>query len=133
MPKPEDCRYMKSHEWVAVDGGVATVGVSDHAQKEITDVVYVEPPKVGRVVKQGEACAVIESVKAAFDIYAPVAGEVTAVNETLAKDPGIVNRSPHEDGWLFKLKPSKAGEEKSLMDLKGYEEFLQSPAANAGH
>ena len=98
-----------------------------------TDVVYAELPKLGRKVAQGEACAVIESVKAAFDIYAPISGEVIAVNEVLAKDPALVNRSPQEEGWLFKLKPSKPGEENSLMDFAKYQEFLKSPAANAGH
>jgi glycine cleavage system H protein len=124
---------MKSHEWVSVEGGTASVGVSDHAQHEISDVVYAELPKIGRKVAQGEACAVIESVKAAFDIYAPVSGEVVAVNEVLAKDPALVNRSPLEEGWLFKVKPSKPGEESSLMDFAKYQEFLKSPAANAGH
>ncbi|MBI3552301.1 MAG: glycine cleavage system protein GcvH [Elusimicrobia bacterium] len=130
MPKPESCKYMKSHEWVCVEGGTASVGVSDHAQHEITDVVYVELPKLGRKVAQGEAISVIESVKAAFDIYAPVSGEVVAVNEALTKDPALVNRSPHEEGWLFKLKPSKPGEENGLMDFAKYQEFLQSPAAH---
>jgi glycine cleavage system H protein len=134
MPKPESCRYMKSHEWVSVNAGEASVGISDHAQKEITDVVYVELPKLGRKVVQGEACSVIESVKAAFDIYAPVSGEVIAVNEALAKDPGLVNRSAHEEGWLFKIKPGKPGEEAGLMDFAKYQEFLKSPAAHgAGH
>jgi len=134
MPKPESCRYMKSHEWVAVEGASATVGVSEHAQKEITDVVYVELPKVGRKVTQGEAISVIESVKAAFDIYAPVSGEVIAVNDKLTADPGLVNRSAHEDGWLFKIKPSKPDEAAGLMDFAKYQEFLASPAAHgAGH
>lgn len=134
MSKPESCRFMKSHEWVSVEGGAASVGISDHAQKEITDVVYVEPPKLGRKVAQGEAVAVIESVKAAFDIYAPLSGEVVAINEALAKDPAVVNRSPHDEGWLFKLKPSKPDEAASLMDFAQYQEFLKSPAAHgSGH
>ncbi len=134
MPKPESCKYMKSHEWVSLNGGTALVGISDHAQKEITDVVYVELPKLGRKVAQGEACSVIESVKAAFDIYAPVSGEVVAVNEALAKDPGLVNRSAQEEGWLFKIKPGKPDEASGLMDFTQYQEFLKSPAAHgAGH
>lgn len=133
MTKPEKCRFMKSHEWVAVEGGTATVGISDHAQHEITDVVFVDLPKVGRQIKQGENICVIESVKAAFDIYAPVSGEVAAVNDAVSKDPALVNREPHDGGWLFKLKPSKPGEESSLMDWKQYQEFIKSPAANAGH
>lgn len=131
MAKPSDCRFMKSHEWVALEGGTAIVGVSDHAQHEITDVVFVEPPKVGRKVKQGEAVAVVESVKAAFDIYAPVSGEVAAVNEAVVKDPALVNRDPHGEGWLFKIKPSNPAEAQSLMDWAGYQEFVKT--ANAGH
>lgn len=130
MPKPEKARYAKSHEWVVVEGGQAVVGISDHAQSEITDVVFVELPKVGRQVKQGEACAVVESVKAAFDIYAPVSGEIVAVNEAVSKDPAIVNRAPHEDGWLFKLKPAKPAEADGLMDFKAYQEFVKSAAAH---
>ena len=132
MPKPESCRYMKSHEWVASEGAVATVGVSDHAQHEISDVVFVELPKIGRQVKQGEAVSVIESVKAAFDIYAPVSGEVVAVNEAVVKDPALVNRAPHDDGWLFKIKPSKPAETATLMDWKQYQDFVRSAAAH-GH
>ena len=132
MPKPENCRYMKSHEWCVLEGGTALVGVSDHAQKEISDVVFVELPKVGRKVKQGESCSVIESVKAAFDIYAPVSGEIAAVNEALTKDPGLINRSAHDEGWMFKIKASKPGEAETLMDWKAYQEFTASAAAH-GH
>ena len=132
MPKPENCRFMKSHEWVSVEGATATVGVSDHAQHEISDVVFVELPKVGRQVKQGEPVSVIESVKAAFDIYAPVSGEVTAVNEAVTKDPALVNRSSQEEGWLFKLKPSNPKEAEGLMDWAKYQEFVKS-AASSGH
>lgn len=131
MAKPQDCRFMKSHEWMALEGGTAVVGVSDHAQHEITDVVFVEPPKKGRQVKQGEAVAVVESVKAAFDIYAPVSGEVVASNEAVVKDPALVNRDPHGEGWLFKLKPSNPAEAQSLMDWAKYQEFVKT--ANAGH
>jgi glycine cleavage system H protein len=133
MTDPKNSRYMKSHEWVSLEGGTATVGISDHAQHEITDVVFVDLPKVGRQVKHGENVCVIESVKAAFDIYAPIAGEITAVNEAVVKDPALVNREPHGGGWLFKLKPSKPGEESSLMDWNKYQEFIKSPAAHAGH
>jgi glycine cleavage system H protein len=129
MMKPENCRYMKTHEWVAVEGGTATVGISDHAQHEITDVVFFEPPKVGRQLKKGEPCAVIESVKAAFDIYAPLSGEVIAVNESVGKDPALVNRSPHEEGWLFKLKPSAPDEASALMDHAQYQQFIKTTAA----
>ena len=133
MADPASCRYMKSHEWVSLNQeGTGLVGISDHAQHEITDVVFVELPKVGRKVKQGEACSVIESVKAAFDIYAPLSGEISAVNENVVKDPALVNRAPHEEGWLFQIKPSKSDEASTLMDHKQYQEFVKS-AANAGH
>ncbi len=132
MAKPESCRYQKSHEWVSLDGGTAVVGLSDHAQKEITDVVFVELPQVGRALKAGDPCGVVESVKAAFDIYAPVSGEVAEVNEKVAADPSLVNRSPHEEGWLFKLKGVSADEVAKLMDFAQYQEFLKT-AGDASH
>lgn len=128
MPEPENCRYMKSHEWIHVEGGEATVGVSDHAQHEITDVVFVDLPKPGRKAAQGEAVAVVESVKAAFDIYAPAAGEVSAVNPALAADPALVNREPHGAGWLFKLKGVDSKQVESLMTLAQYQDFLKTSA-----
>lgn len=130
MLDPKTLKYMKSHEWIAADG---TVGISDHAQKEITDVVFVEPPKVGRKVKQGEPCAVVESVKAAFDIYAPMSGEIVAANPDPAKDPAIVNREPYGKGWLFKIKASAPAESSALMDQAAYEQFLASEAAHGSH
>ena len=133
MPKPENCRFTKTHEWVCIEGGAAVVGVTDHAQHEITDIVFVEPPKPGRQVKAGESCCVVESVKAAFDIYAPIAGEVTALNEVVTKDPAVVNRSPMEQGWLFKMKPANPGEANKLMDWGAYQEFLKTAEAHAGH
>jgi len=132
MAKPESSRYMKSHEWAAEEGGSITVGVSEHAQKEISDVVFVELPKVGRKVKQGEAVAVIESVKAAFDIYSPVTGEIAAVNDAVVKDPALVNREPHAGGWLFKVK-GQAAELQALMDWKAYQDFVKSAAGSSGH
>ncbi|MCX5796642.1 MAG: glycine cleavage system protein GcvH [Elusimicrobia bacterium] len=133
MPKPENCRFTKTHEWICLEGGAAVVGVTDHAQHEITDIVFVEPPKPGRQLKAAEACCVVESVKAAFDIYAPVAGEVTAANEAVTKDPAVVNRSPMEQGWLFKMKPTLAGEINKLMDWNAYQAFLNTAEAHAGH
>lgn len=133
MVNPNSCRFMKSHEWAHVHGDAATVGISDHAQHEITDVVFVEMPKVGRKVKQGEACSVIESVKAAFDIYAPISGEILAVNEAVAKDPGLVNRSPYDNGWLFKIKPDNPEDSAKLMDHKQYQEFIKSVTAHGSH
>ncbi len=128
MANPDGCRFMKSHEWVALEGSSATVGISDHAQHEITDVVFVELPKVGRAVKQGESCAVVESVKAAFDIYAPISGEIVEVNPALGGEPGLVNQSPYEKGWFFKLKASDPGEAKSLMSHTEYQAFAKNGA-----
>ncbi len=130
MIDPKTLRYQKSHEWLSEDG---TVGISDHAQKEITDVVFVEPPKVGRKVKQGEACCVVESVKAAFDIYAPVSGEIVAVNAEAAKNPAVLNSEPYGKGWLFKIKAAMPREADSLMDAGDYEKFLASEAAHGSH
>lgn len=126
MPDPKDCRFAKTHEWVFLKDGVAVVGVSDHAQHEISDVVFVDVPKAGRKAAQGEAVAVVESVKAAFDIYAPVSGEVLESNPALAADPAVVNQSPMEKGWLFKLKGVDAAQVAGLMSMAEYEEFLKT-------
>ncbi len=123
MRKPEECRFTKSHEWLAPDG---TVGISDHAQKEITDVVFVELPRIGREVKAGEAVAVVESVKAAFDIYSPVSGKVVRVNAEVTKNPALVNQSAYNDGWLFGLEKSNPAEEKNLMTHDAYQQFLEA-------
>lgn len=128
MPKPEDCRYMKTHEWIAIEGDEATVGLSDHAQKEITDVVFVELPQPSRKVSKGESIAVVESVKAAFDIYAPLSGEITAVNPELPQNPALVNESPHEKGWLYRLKLAEPKEVESLMSHAQYQDFLKAAA-----
>lgn len=128
MMDPKEFRYMKSHEWVSLAEGTAVVGISEHAQREITDVVFVELPKAGRKVRQGEAMAVVESVKAAFDIYAPVSGEVAAVNQEVVANPALVNQSPHERGWLVKIKASDPSETGALMDQAQYEEFLKTAA-----
>ncbi len=122
---PNDLRFTKTHEWIAPDG---TVGISDHAQHEITDVVFVELPKAGRAVKAEESCCVVESVKAAFDIYAPVAGSVSAVNETVAKSPALVNQSPYDNGWLFKLQMANAADRDKLMTHAQYQEFVKTVA-----
>lgn len=123
---PKNLRYTKSHEWIAEDG---TVGISDHAQHEITDVVFVELPDTGRTVKKEESCAVVESVKAAFDIYAPVSGNIEATNDLVTQNPGIVNDSAFEKGWLFKIKMSDPAERETLMTHEDYQKFLtQAPA-----
>ena len=133
MLDPKKLKYLKSHEWLELNGDAGTVGISDHAQKEITDVVFIEPPKVGRKVKQGEACCVVESVKAAFDIYAPVSGEITAVNADAVKNPALVNAEAFGKGWLFKLKASAPAEASKLMDCAAYEEHLKAEAAHGSH
>jgi glycine cleavage system H protein len=117
---PADLKYAKSHEWVRVSGDVATVGITDHAQHELTDVVFVELPAVGRKVKAGEACAVVESVKTASDIYSPVSGEVTEINQTVVDQPGLVNTDPYGNGWFYKIKLSNSGETSGLMDPAAY-------------
>jgi glycine cleavage system H protein len=121
MRDPNTCRFAKSHEWLSPDG---IVGISDHAQKEITDVVFVDLPKVGKDVKAGEAVAVVESVKAAFDIYAPVSGKISKVNADVSKNPALVNQSPYDNGWLFAIEKNNPSEEKALMDHKTYQTTL---------
>lgn len=116
-------RYTKTHEWIDENGNA---GITDHAQKEITDVVFVELPKAGQSVTSNKACAVIESVKAAFDIYAPVSGKITQLNEAVKNDPGMVNRSPFDDGWLFTMQIGDKTELNSLMTLNQYQEFLKN-------
>jgi len=117
---PADLKYAKSHEWLRVGADAATVGISDHAQHELTDIVFVELPAVGRNVKAGEACAVVESVKTASDIYAPVSGEVIEVNKTVTDDPGLVNGEPYTGGWFFKLKLADAAEVGTLLTPEAY-------------
>jgi glycine cleavage system H protein len=117
---PADLKYAKSHEWVRVAGGVATVGITDHAQHELTDVVFVELPAVGRKVKAGEACAVVESVKTASDIYSPVSGEITEINKAAVDNPAIVITGPYKDGWFFKIKLSNPAEVDALMAPEQY-------------
>ena len=104
MNTPNDLLYAKSHEWLRNEKDSGTVGITDHAQSALSDVVFVELPKSGRVVKQGEVIATVESVKAASDIYAPVAGTILESNETLTSDPGLINREPYGQGWLFRIK-----------------------------
>jgi len=117
---PADLKYAKSHEWVRVSGDTATVGITDHAQHELTDVVFVELPAVGRKMKAGEACAVVESVKTASDIYSPISGEVTAINQTVIDNPALVNSDPYGNGWFFRVKLSQPGEANSLLSAADY-------------
>ena len=128
MAKPEECRFTKTHEWIHLHGDTARVGITDHAQGEITDVVFVELPKMGRQVRGGEACAIVESVKAAFDIYAPISGQVIAANGVVTGDPAVVNRSPYEEGWLFEVRFSNAKELDGLMTHEKYQAFVKEGA-----
>jgi glycine cleavage system H protein len=117
---PNDLKYAKSHEWIRVSGDTAAIGITDHAQHELTDVVFVELPAVGRKVKAGESCAVVESVKTASDIYAPASGEVVAANPQLAQQPDLVNSAPYGDGWFFKIKLADPGELDRLLSPENY-------------
>jgi len=117
MNVPDDLRYAKSHEWLRADG---TVGITDHAQHELTDVVFVDLPAVGKVVKAGEVVCVVESVKAASDIYAPVSGKVVAANPGLTSNPAFVNTDPYGEGWMFKLEVAAPSEREALMDAAAY-------------
>jgi glycine cleavage system H protein len=125
-------RYAKSHEWIRLDGKTGIVGISDHAQKEVTDVVYVEMAKIGKSVKAGDEATTLESVKAAFSIYAPMSGTITKTNNALEGDPGLINKSPYDDGWIFALEIADPAELNHLMTEAQYQEFLKSGAA-AGH
>jgi len=123
---PSELRYSESHEWVGEeDEGLVRVGITDHAQAQLGDLVFVELPEVGSTVGQGDACAVVESVKAASDIYSPVSGEVVEVNEVLIDSPETVNSEPYSDGWLFVVRLEDAEELDSLMDHEAYEEHIQ--------
>ena len=118
-----DLRYSEEHEWVSVDGDIATVGISDFAQQQLGDVVFVELPDIGRTVERGGEIAVVESVKAASEIYAPLSGEIVEVNDALADEPAKVNESPEIDGWLFKMRLNDAAEVGELMDAAAYKTF----------
>jgi glycine cleavage system H protein len=124
MNIPTDLLYCSSHEWLRLDGDIATVGISDHAQEELTDIVFVELPALGRSLDAGDPSAVVESVKAASDIYAPVAGDVVEVNPEVETDPALVNTDPYGKGWLFKIQIKNADELESLMDPAAYQAHI---------
>lgn len=127
---PGNLKYLDSHEWARVENdGTVTVGISDHAQGALGDLVFVEVPEVGRALAKGGAAAVVESVKAASDVYSPVSGQVVAANDALSATPELVNSDPYGRGWLFKVKPSNDGELSSLLDAKAYEKVVEE----AGH
>lgn len=122
---PADLKYAKSHEWTRLSADVATVGITDHAQHELTDIVFVELPAVGRTVKAGEACAVVESVKTASDIYSPVSGTIVEINPAVVQDPALVNSAPYTGGWFFKLKLANPAEVSSLMGAPEYTQQIE--------
>ena len=122
---PADLRYTEAHEWLRLDGHTGIVGITDYAQDQLTDIVFVELPEVGRKVDAGDAAAVLESVKSVADVYAPVAGEVVEINKALEEHPEYVNESPYDNGWIFKLK-ANSGDASHLLDAKGYRKFLDA-------
>ncbi len=124
--KSTDKRYTKDHEWVTLDGDIATVGITDHAQEQLGDIVFIELPAAEREVGANEACAVVESVKAASDVYAPLAGKVVEVNETIVEDPSIVNNDAEGEGWFFRLELENVADFEALMDQDAYDEYLET-------
>src|SRR5919109_1017039 len=121
---PENYRYTKEHEWVLAEGDVGTVGITDHAQKELGDIVYVDLPKLAAKVEAGKSLGSVESVKAVSDIYSPISGEVTAINELLATAPEKLNSDPHGEAWLVKVKLSAPGETANLMSAADYQAYI---------
>lgn len=130
MSSPADLKYSKSHEWVRVDGDIAAMGLADHAQSELGDITYLELPEVGDTIAAGEPLGVVESVKAASDIYAPVGGEVVERNENAVNSPELVNQSPYGDAWLIKVRMADTGDLDALMDSAAYDDFLESESGN---
>jgi glycine cleavage system H protein len=124
MDYPEELRYTEEHEWVLVEDEFVTIGISEFAQEQLGDIVFVELPEVGDNVEMGKSLGVVESVKAVSDVYSPVSGEVVEINEELPDDPELLNTSPYEDGWMVKIKLSDPDELDDLMDAQSYEEFL---------
>ncbi|MEO7650668.1 MAG: glycine cleavage system protein GcvH [Bryobacteraceae bacterium] len=123
---PDDFRYTKEHEWVKAEGVAATIGITDHAQEELGDIVYVDLPKVGATVEQGKSLGSVESVKAVSDIYSPVSGEVTGINESLAAAPEQLNADPHGAAWLVKVRLTNPGEIVQLMSAADYQTYIQA-------
>ena len=119
---PTDLKYASSHEWVRVEGDTAVIGISDHAQQELTDLAFIELPEVGADLSAGDTCGVVESVKTASDLYAPVSGEVTEINDALESEPGTVNEDPYGDGWFYRIRLSNADEIEDLLTPEDYAE-----------
>ncbi|MEW6233391.1 MAG: glycine cleavage system protein GcvH [Chloroflexota bacterium] len=126
MNIPEDLKYTKTHEWARVEGGEAVVGITDYAQEQLSDIVFVELPGIGDSFKQGDSFGVVESVKAASDFYTPLSGTVTAANDALLKDPALVNKDPYGAAWMVKLQPVDLKELGNLMDAAAYARFLET-------
>ena len=124
--KTADKRYTKDHEWVLLEGDIATIGITDHAQEQLGDLVHVDLPELERAVAEGETCAVVESVKAASDVFAPLAGKVVEINETIGEDPSIVNSDAEGEGWFFRLELDDTDAFEVLMDQEAYDEFLET-------
>jgi glycine cleavage system H protein len=124
--KSADKRYTKDHEWLVLDGDIATVGITDYAQEQLGDLVHVDLPELERAVTEGETCAVVESVKAASDVYAPLAGKIVEINETIVEDPSIVNSDAEGEGWFFRLELDDTDAFEALMDQDGYDEYLET-------
>ena len=123
-----EMKFTRDHEWVRMDGDAATIGITDHAQNALGDVVFVDLPEIGRVVAAGEAIAVVESVKAASDVYAPIAGRIVEVNSAITENPGLINSEPTGEGWFFKIEPVDAAAVAALMDEAGYHAFVETLA-----
>jgi glycine cleavage system H protein len=124
MEAPDDLKYSKEHEWVRVDGETGVVGITDYAQSELGDIVYVELPEIGRQLVSGSPFGTIEAVKAVSELYCPVSGEVAEINDKLEGDPALVNQSPYDDGWMIKLKLKSPDEVSGLMDAAAYKEMI---------
>jgi len=126
---PEGLRYTKDHEWAKKDGDLVVVGITHYAQDQLGDVVFIEMPAVGRTIAAGETFGVVEAVKTVSDLYAPLGGEVVAVNTALADEPGLVNQSPYENGWMIKIRPANPAEYDSLLGASAYTALLESHGA----
>ena len=126
MAYPSDYKYTKEHEWVKVEGDTGTIGITDYAQNSLGDIVFAEVPEAGRKVSKGQEAAVVESVKAASDVYAPVSGEVTEGNQAVADDPSLVNSDPEGEGWFFKIRLDNPGEVDGLMDEVAYRDWIKT-------
>jgi glycine cleavage system H protein len=128
MEFPEDLKYTREHEWVAIDGSVATIGITDHAQEQLGDVVFVELPSVGDRVEKADAFGVVESTKAVSDVYAPLSGEVTEVNDDLPDNPELINEDPYGDGWMVKITLGDKADLEDLMTADEYRKFIEESA-----